>query len=45
MQARPDGVHLYHSVKGSNIAPGSGIRHRMSNECATGPITINLSRA
>eukprot|EP01047_Picozoa_sp_COSAG01_P022221 COSAG01_NODE_1313_length_10770_cov_14.047887_7_plen_228_part_00 len=30
MQTRPDGVHLYHSVKGSNVAPGSGIRHRMT---------------
>ena len=32
MQSRPDGVHLYHSVKGSNIKPGSGIRHRMSSD-------------
>jgi hypothetical protein len=32
MQTRPDGVHLYHSVKGSNIKPGSGIRHRMSSD-------------
>lgn len=32
MQTRPDGVHLYHSVKGSNVAPGSGIRHRMSTD-------------
>ena len=32
MQARPDGVHLYHSVKGSNVPPGSGIRHRLSTD-------------
>jgi len=32
MQTRPDGVHLYHSVKGSNVAPGSGIRHCMTRD-------------
>lgn len=32
MQSRPDGVHIYHSVKGSNVAPGDGIRHRMSSD-------------
>jgi hypothetical protein len=33
MQSRPGGeVHIYHSVKGSNVAPGDGIRHRMSTD-------------
>lgn len=32
MQSRPDGVHLYHSVKGSDVAPGDGIRHRASSD-------------
>eukprot|EP00937_MAST-01D_sp_MAST-1D-sp2_P005452 g5452.t1 len=32
MQSRADGVHLYHSVKGSNVAPGNGIRHRMTTD-------------
>lgn len=33
MQTRPDNtVHIYHSVKGSNVAPGDGIRHRASSD-------------
>ena len=32
MQSRPDGVHLYHSVKGSTAAPGDGIRHRVTRD-------------
>ena len=32
MQSRPDGVHLYHSVKGGAPPPGDGIRHRMSKD-------------
>lgn len=33
MQSRPGEVHLYHSVKGSALSPGPGIRHRMSTDC------------
>ena len=33
MQSRPGGeIHIYHSVKGSNVRPGDGIRHRVSTD-------------
>ena len=32
MQSRPDGVHIYHSVKGGCTPPGCGIRHRVSTD-------------
>lgn len=33
MQSRPDGkIHLYHSVKGRKVPPGSGIRHRVTTD-------------
>ena len=51
MQSRPDGVHLYHSVKGSNSAAGCDnkgtcIRHRMTKDGGKtwGESTIVLTR-
>ena len=32
MQSRGGAVHLYHSVKGSNVPPGNGIRHLVSTD-------------
>ena len=46
MQSRPGGeIHLYHSVKGSNVAPGSGIRHLLSTDAGQtwGNSTLVLS--
>ena len=46
MQTRPDGVHLYHSVKG-NSHGGDGIRHRMTGDGGRTwtPSTMVLSTA